>query len=176
MIALTRTENTYGLNLTIEITFDGEYATSTVLFEDEVDDTLTERADNPSDILARTLQRVRSNAERAYLEYRAALLRGWAVSFTEPIPPSGRPSAFDRWMLSKMIARCPSFQVNWTPLTGTGLVARVLRNDQLAWVQVAPDACVRDARTIALSRVDLPAILSAINSLMQEHHAASAAD
>lgn len=170
MKTVVRTESVAGLALTVRITFDGRSACASVALGDDPPggDCIEVEANHINEAVTAIMTRVRYLAEATYQQYRAAQLRNWTVQFLLPVSGSGHASAFDCWLLNRLIARCPNFQVGWTPLPGHSANFRLMRERSTISVEVGSTREPSVGRCGSVTAIDAYTVMTVVRGLARQ--------
>ncbi|GAA4001684.1 hypothetical protein GCM10022631_10310 [Deinococcus rubellus] len=107
-------------------------------------------------------------AEQAHQEYRAARLCHWAAQLVSPVGTDFQPSVFDQWLLEKLVARCPHFQLGWTPLQDHPASFRLMRNGGSLWIQVTPESLSARCSTRVVQISDADSVMKAVRGHLSQ--------
>jgi hypothetical protein len=170
MKTIVRNESVGGLPLTVRITFDHGQAHGTIALGSDVPggDGIWVQANTLDDAVTDIMTQVRHLALASYEQYRAADLRSAAVQFLLPVSESGHASAFDCWLLNRLIARCPAFQVGWTPLPGFEANFRLSCEHSIISVEVASTHRPHSTCTGIVSAIDAYTVMTVIRGLARQ--------
>ncbi|MFB9994512.1 hypothetical protein ACFFLM_21375 [Deinococcus oregonensis] len=180
MKTIVRSESVAGLALTVRITFDNGTAHGTIALGNDLPggDGLWVQGNTIDDAVTQIMTQVRRLTMKSYEQYRAADLRNSAVQFLLPISESGHASAFDCWLLNRLIVRCPVFQVEWTPLPGSAANFRLSCEQSTISVEVASTQAPYTSRTGVVTAIDAYTVMTVVRGLARQlsSSAAEAAD
>lgn len=170
MNSIVRHVQVLGLDLSLQIHFGGGCASAAVAFEGRAPQGSWLQAQNSCNDSAvhDLMTEVHQLAERAYQEYRAARLRHWTAQLVSPIGANLQLSVFDHWLLEKLLTRCPTFQLGWTPLPGQQASFRLLGDDGSIWIQVMSDHRHRNGCTSVLKISDVHSLMDAVRALLNQ--------
>ncbi len=170
MRTTVRSESVAGLALTVRITFDGGKAHGTIALGNDVPggDGIWVQATSMDDAVTEIMTQVRQLAMNCYEQYRMADLRNSAVQFLLPVSESGHASAFDCWLLNRLIARCPAFQVDWTPLPGSAANFRLVCEGLLISVEVASAQNPQTTCSGIVTAIDAYTVMTVVRGLVRQ--------
>ncbi|THF67941.1 hypothetical protein E7T06_18885 [Deinococcus sp. Arct2-2] len=176
MRTIVRNESVAGLALTVRITFDHGKAHGTIALGTDVPggDGIWVQANTLDDAVTDIMTQVRRLGMKSYEQYRMADLRNSAVQFLLPISESGHASAFDCWLLNRLIARCPSFEVGWTPLPGSAANFRLICERSTISVEVISTQMPHTSCTGVVTAIDAYTVMTVVRGLARQLPASAA--
>ncbi|THF84360.1 hypothetical protein E7T09_20340 [Deinococcus sp. KSM4-11] len=170
MNSIVRNVQALGLDLSLQIHFDGSCARAAVAFEGRAPQGSQLHAQNSctDSAVHELMSEVNHLAERVYQEYRAAHLQHWTAQLVSPIGANLQLSVFDHWLLEKLMTRCLHFQLGWTPLPGHQASFRFLCDDGRIWVQVMSEKRHHNSCTNVVETTDIHSLMNAVRALLDQ--------
>ena len=168
MNSIVRSVQAFGLDLSVFIRFGNGQASAAVAFEGQTPQGRIFHAQSSCDDSAvhDVMNEVHQFTERAYQEYRAARLCRWAAQLVSPIGTDFQLSVFDQWLLEKLVARCPQFQLGWTPLQDYPASFRLMRDAGSLWIQVLPSSHGGSSYTGVVEVSDAHSVINAVRGVL----------
>lgn len=176
MNSIVRSIQAFGIDLSIFIRFGNGQASAAVAFEGcaPQGEQLHAQSGCDDNAVHALMAEVHLLMGQAYHEYRAARLCHWTAQLVTPVRTEFQLSVFDQWLLEKLMAHCPQFQLGWTPLQDHPAVFRLMRDVSSLWIQVMPAGRSGICSTNVVTVSDVHSVTDAVRSFLDQVTHASA--